>query len=137
MVVDSAEVLAWLDAQARPRALGLAHLLLQCRDLEAARRFYVDVLGLSVRSTKPLDDGRPFVGTHEGLGLTEGGPGDGRQVDHIALRVQDVAALAERCARAHVPIVKPLGPGIYGRTIYVADPDGNTVELYEEAGPGA
>lgn len=133
VVLDSAEVLAWLDAQERPRTLGLAHLLLQCRDLEAARRFYVDVLGFSVRSTKPLDDGRPFVGTHQGLGLTDGGPGDRRQVDHIAFRVHDVAALADRCERARTRVIKPLGPGIYGQTIYVADPDGNTVELFEEA----
>lgn len=133
VVLDSSEVLAWLDAQERPRTLGLAHLLLQCRDLEAARRFYVDVLGFSVRSTKPLDDGRPFVGTHQGLGLTDGGPGDRRQVDHIAFRVHDVAALADRCERARARVIKPLGPGIYGQTIYVADPDGNTVELFEEA----
>lgn len=133
VVADSAEVAAWLEAARRPRALGLAHLLLQCRDLEASRRFYVDLLGFSVRSTAPLADGRPFVGTHQGLGLTAGGPGDGRQVDHIAFRVHDVAALAERCRAARVPIVKPLGPGIYGLTVYVADPDGNTVELFEEA----
>ncbi len=115
------------------RTLGLSHLLLQTSDIERAERFYVDVLGFTVRKREPFDETRRLIVTHQGLGLTEGGPGDGRQVEHIAFRVDNVAALAARIRDAGAPILRELGPGAYGTTIYVADPDGNKIELFEES----
>lgn len=52
-------------------------------------------------------------------------------MEHIAFRVNDVRGLATRIRDAGVPILKELGPGAYGMTIYVADPDGNKIELFE------
>ena len=121
-----------IEGKTCPRVLGLAHLLLQTSDIDRAERFYVDVLGFSVRKREHFDETRRLIVTHQGLGLTEGGPGDGRQVEHIAFRVKDVRALAARIRDASVPILKELGPGAYGLTIYVADPDGNKIELYED-----
>ena len=132
----SEQVLQWIDRHAVPRTLGLAHLLLQTSDIERAERFYVGVLGFSVRKREPFDETRPLIVTHQGLGLTEGGPGDRRQVEHIAFRVDDVRGLATRIRDAGVPILDELGPGAYGMTIYVADPDGNKIELFEEELPG-
>jgi nicotinamidase-related amidase/catechol 2,3-dioxygenase-like lactoylglutathione lyase family enzyme len=130
---DSGEVASWIAAQLKPRTLGFAHMLLQVADLEASRRFYVDLLGFTERKAKPLPDGRPFVPFHQGIALTTGGPGKPLQIDHIAFRVHDVAGLAERLKAANVRFFQDLHHGIYGRTIYVADPDGNKIELYEEA----
>ena len=121
-----------IEGKTCPRVLGLAHLLLQTSDIDRAERFYVDVLGFSVRKREHFDETRRLIVTHQGLGLTESGPGDGRQVEHIAFRVKDVRALAARIRDASVPILKELGPGAYGLTIYVADPDGNKIELYED-----
>ncbi|MBM3357673.1 MAG: isochorismatase family protein [Betaproteobacteria bacterium] len=132
-IADSAVVAAWLDAQRKPRALGFAHMLLQVADLEASKRFYTELLGFTERRAKPLADGRPFVPFHQGIALTTGGPGKPVQIDHIAFRVHDVAGINERLKRAHVKFFQDLHDGIYGRTIYVADPDGNKIELYEEA----
>ncbi|MCC7484288.1 MAG: isochorismatase family protein [Burkholderiales bacterium] len=132
-LASSGEVAAWIDAQRRPRALGFAHMLLQVADLDASRHFYVDLLGFSERQAKPLADGRPFVPFHQGIALTTGGPGKPLQIDHMAFRVRDVAGLAERLRQAKVRFFQDLHDGIYGRTVYVADPDGNKVELYEEA----
>lgn len=129
----SADVLRWLEAQQAPRVLGYAHMLLQVRDLDASRRFYVDLLGFSVRQAKPLADGRPFVPLNEGIALTTGGSGAPLQIDHMAFRVRNVAGLAERLKRGNVRFFQDLHDGIYGRAIYVADPDGNKIELYEEA----
>lgn len=129
----SAAVLRWIDAQLAPRVLGYAHLLLQVADIEASRKFYVELLGFSVRQAKPLADGRPFVPFNEGIALTTGGPGKPLQIDHIAFRVRDVAGLAKRLKLAKVRFIQELHDGIYGKTIYVADPDGNKIELYEEA----
>ena len=129
---DSHEIAAWIEAQQRPRTLGFAHMLLQVADIEASRRFYID-LGFTERTAKPLADGRPFVPFHQGIALTTGGPGKPVQIDHMAFRVHDVAGLARRLKSSKVKFFEELHDGIYGRTIYVADPDGNKVELYEEA----
>jgi ureidoacrylate peracid hydrolase len=132
-LTESREVLSWLEGQARPRTLGFAHMLLTVRDIEASRKFYVDLLGFTERQAKPLADGRPFVPFHQGIALTTGRPDGSPQIDHMAFRVHDVAGLAERLKRAKVRFFEDLHDGIYGRTVYVADPDGNKVELYEDA----
>ena len=68
----------------------------------------------------------------QGIALTTGGPGDAPQIDHIAFRVSGVDVLSARLQAAGVKFFQGLHDGIYGRTIYVADPDGNKIELYEE-----
>ena len=115
-----------------PRILDFAHMLLKVSDVEASRRFYVDLLNFTPRKAAPLADGRPFVPFTQGLALTSGGPGGPAQVDHMAFRVSDVRAVAERLKSAQVRFFNELHDGIYGLTIYVADPDGNKVELFEE-----
>lgn len=129
---DSGEVLRWIDAQVEPRTLGFAHMLLQVGDIEAAKRFYVDLLGFTLRQAKPLADGRPFVPFNQGIALTTGGPGKPLQIDHMAFRVNDVRGLAARLKSAKARFIEELHDGIYGLTIYVADPDGNKIELYQE-----
>jgi 4-oxalocrotonate tautomerase family enzyme len=125
-------------AAPEPATLGFAHLLLQARDLGAAEAFYVDLLGFTVRKRDRLEDGRPLTVTHQGLGITNGGAAAGRagadaQVEHFAFRVRGVAAFAERARRAGVRVIRDLGPGAYGLTVYLADPDGNKIELFEDA----
>jgi 4-oxalocrotonate tautomerase family enzyme len=121
-----------VEAPRAPRILGFAHMLLRVSDLEASRRFYAGLLGFTERKAKPLADGRPFVPFHQGIALTMGGPGRPVQIDHMAFRVHGVEPLADRLKQAGVVFFQDLHDGIYGRTIYVADPDGNKVELYEE-----
>lgn len=110
----------------------LHHLLLQANDLEEAERFFVDLLGFTVRKREAFPDGRPLTVTHQGLGLTNGAPGPPGAVEHIAFRVSGVLELAERVRAAGGVILKEPGPGPYGLTVYVADPDGNRIELFEE-----
>ncbi len=130
-LTTSDQVKAWLEERRRPVVKGIRHVLLETTDLGAAERFYVDLLGFTVKNRTPFRDGRRFIGTEEGLGLTEGGTGRGGQVDHFAFEVAGVAEWEQRVAKAGYRIVRPLGPGPYGLTVYVADPDGNEVELYE------
>ena len=131
----SAEVEAWLEKSRRPVVKGLRHVLLETTDLDAAERFYVDLLGFSVRNRTPFRDGRRFIATEQGLGLTEGGAGRGGQVDHFAFEVRGVAEWERKVEEAGYQVVRPLGPGPYGLTVYVADPDGNEIELYETESP--
>ena len=127
----SAAVIDWLEKTRRPVVKGIRHVLLETTDLDAAERFYVDLLGFRVKNRTPFRDGRRFIGIEQGLGLTEGGTGRGGQVDHFAFEVEGVAEFEKKVADAGYRIVRPLGPGPYGLTVYVADPDGNEIELYE------
>jgi ureidoacrylate peracid hydrolase len=113
------------------RPIGFAHMLLKVSDIARSERFYVDVLGFTVRPANPLPDGRPFVPFHQGIALTSGGPGEPSQIDHMAFIAQDVRALAARLKRADVKFFRDLHDGIYGLTIYIADPDGNMIEFFE------
>ncbi len=123
---------AKVPAPKAPKIFGFAHMLLQVRDLDASKKFYADLLGFTGRDAKPLADGRPFVPFKQGIALTTGGPGGAPQIDHMAFRVSGVEALSARLQQAGVKFFQELHDGIYGRTIYVADPDGNKVELFEE-----
>jgi nicotinamidase-related amidase/catechol 2,3-dioxygenase-like lactoylglutathione lyase family enzyme len=122
----------WMDSQQEPTATRLHHLLLMVGDLERSSRFYIDLLGFRERTdAKPLPDGKPFVSTVQGLGLTAGGSGDRRQLHHLAFEVRNVEQLNRKLKDAGVRFVHELGAGPYGRAIYVCDPDGNTLELFE------
>jgi catechol 2,3-dioxygenase-like lactoylglutathione lyase family enzyme len=113
------------------RVFGLHHLLLQVSDLARAEAFYVNGLGFVVRKRATLADGRDLTVTEQGLGLTQGGPEPPGPVEHIAFRVSDVEAVAERVRGAGGRIVKGPGPGPYGTTLYFLDPDGNKIELHQ------
>jgi ureidoacrylate peracid hydrolase len=112
-------------------ATEFAHMLLKVSDIQRSERFYVDLLGFKIRPAKPLPDGRPFVPFTQGLALTNGGPQQ-LQIDHMAFKAKDVPAIAARLKAAGAKFDRDLHDGIYGLTIYVFDPDGNMVELYEE-----
>jgi catechol 2,3-dioxygenase-like lactoylglutathione lyase family enzyme len=114
------------------RVAGIHHLLLQTSDLRKAEDFYLGFLGFTVRKRETFHDGRPLTVTEQGLGLTSGAPGDRGAVEHIAFRASDIHGVAERARAAGVEILKAPGPGPYGLTVYVADPDGNRIELFEE-----
>lgn len=121
----------------------LGHLVLHVRDLERSTRFYVDVLGWSVRG--PV--GR--AGTALGSGLAplelvlltadvDAPPADGAAVgpQHVGIRVGegagDLGALRDRLEAASVAIEGATDDGTM-HTIHVRDPDGTALALYVEA----
>ncbi len=110
---------------------GIMHLLMQVSDLARAEKFYVDLLGFTVRKREPFPGGRDLIVTNQGLGITQGGPGDGRQVEHFAFEVEDLDASRARVKEAGVKIIHDVAPNSYGKSMYVADPDGNKIELIE------
>jgi len=120
------------DAKAEAGATDYAHMLMKVSDIARSERFYVDLLGFKIRPAKPLADGRPFVPFTQGLALTSGGAKNSPQIDHIAFKAKDVRAIAQRLRAANVKFDRDLHDGIYGLTIYVFDPDGTMIELYEE-----
>ena len=129
--------------------VGYDHIVLRVRDKAAMLGFYEGVLGLTV------DRDRPELGlTHVRLGaqmidlvtldgplgkLGGAAPGpEGRNVDHFALQVRpfDEAAIRAHLARHGADVVEEgprYGADGDGFSLYVRDPEGNTVEL---KGPG-
>jgi ureidoacrylate peracid hydrolase len=135
VTIDSSEFNGWIDRQLEPAATAIHHLLLKVSDLDRSISFYVNYLGFTERAdAKPLPDGRRFVSLSQGLGLTEGGPGDRGQVDHIAFEVRNVTALNRKLKALGVTFERELGQGPYGKAIYIKDPDGNILELFEKQG---
>ncbi len=121
------------------------HVVLRARGMAAMERFYCDVLGCAV--VKRQKDGAlvhlsagpvmiDLVDVASGMGLRGGaGPGrDGRNMDHMCLGIEpfDEAAITAHL-RAHGiacgPAQRRFGAEGWGRSIYLEDPEGNTVEL--------
>jgi nicotinamidase-related amidase/catechol 2,3-dioxygenase-like lactoylglutathione lyase family enzyme len=130
-ISNSREMLAWVQAQSTPRTLGFGHMLLMVEDVARSVGFYVDRLGFTIRPASPLADGRPFTAFHQGMAVVAGRAPGHRQIDHIAFEVNEVRALRDRLKAAAVPFQQDLHDGPYGLTIYVTDPDGIRVELYQ------
>jgi dipicolinate synthase subunit A len=117
---------------ARPRAVGISHILLQVSDLARAEAFFAGILGMEVKERTALGDGRPLVVLRQGLGLAVGPlPATAaRDFDHLAFKATDVDALASRLREAGVTIVDgPKATG-YGRSVYFLDPDGRRIECH-------
>ena len=119
-----------LDSRPRCRASSPSSIwILQV----ATSRYQHSRSGISPpRRAITLADGRPVVPFTQGIALTAGNPGKPLQIDHMAFRVSGVRAIAQRLKAAQVKFFNELHDGVYGLTIYVADPDGNKVELFQE-----
>ena len=135
-----------VGAMTHPIAIqGFDHIVLRIRDKEAMIAFYVEVLGCSV------DWDRPELGlTHIRAGgelidlVTLDGPlgrlggegpaQEGRNLDHFCLRVApfDEPAIRAHLAKHGVEVTDAgarYGAQGEGFSLYLRDPEGNTVEL--------
>jgi catechol 2,3-dioxygenase-like lactoylglutathione lyase family enzyme len=122
-----------------PPVSGISELVLEVSDLDAARRFYRDLLGFEETLYGEGREGRYWylVGETARLGLwtpqTGLAGGRGGAHVHFAFHLSDgeIDALAQRIVAHGVEVEGPLqlGPG---RAIYVSDPDGNVVEFWSQ-----
>jgi glyoxylase I family protein len=122
------------------------HLVLRVRDLDASIAFYETVLGCAVARRRPelglvhIRAGASMVdlvAVDGKLGRVggEGPKAEGRNVDHLCLRIEPFHEqhIVEHLARFGI---EPKGPASanfgaegVGLSLYFADPDGNTIEL--------
>lgn len=124
----------------------LGHVVLFVRDLEVSRHFYRDVLGF--REIGTWGNGAVMFGagrTHHELLLLEVGADAtalpaGRRLGmyHFGLKIGTTddelrAALAELAA-AGVPVTG-MSDHTVTHSLYLADPDGNEIELYIDVQP--
>jgi catechol 2,3-dioxygenase-like lactoylglutathione lyase family enzyme len=129
---------------------GIQHCAIVVSDVEQARRFYMDVLGLdeierpgnfrfsgawlragedeihlieAAHTTCPPGVPEPGVAQTSGLAT------------HIAFEVDDLAAMEDRLAERDVaPVGGPMPRGDGVVQLFLRDPDGYLVELFERTG---
>jgi catechol 2,3-dioxygenase len=125
----------------------LGHVVFYVKELQRSLEFYRDLLGFK-------EIGRAFGGkaaaltsgrTHHELLLIEVGPAPGppagihRGLYHIGIKVGDsldeLREAKSDVERAGVPIIG-MSDHTVSQSLYLADPDGNEVELYVDADPG-
>jgi catechol 2,3-dioxygenase len=125
-----------------PAATVIGHVHLKVADLDRAIAFYSDVLGFELMQR--MGDSAAFLsagGYHHHIGLntwtSRGGPPPARHstgLYHVAILYPDRRALASALARvlaAGVPLQGAADHGV-SEAIYLADPDGNGLELYRD-----
>jgi len=121
------------------------HVVLRVKDLDASLRFYVNALGCArekdqaaiglyhVRAGSSLVDLVPLEGRLGAMGGA--GPAkEGRNLDHFAIEIEpfDEAAIRAHLTAFGIAVGETgmrYGARGSGPSIYVTDPDGNTVEL--------
>ena len=118
------------------------HTMVRVSDLEAARRFYCDALGLEELSRKDYPQGRYTL-------VFLCAPGDesaqveltynwdpetytgGRNFGHLAYEVDDIYATCQRLSEHGVTINRPPRDG---RMAFVRSPDNISIELLQRGG---
>ena len=120
---------------------GLDHVVLRVADLDRAIRFYCEVLGChEERRVESIDlvqlrAGAALIDLVLAEGTPDPGPVSGRaNMDHFALRIEP---FDEASLRAHLEshgveageVATRYGAEGDGPSLYITDPDGNTVEL--------
>jgi glyoxylase I family protein len=125
--------------------LGLDHVVLRVQDASRMTRFYCDVLGCKVERQRQelgliqLRAGQSLIDlvTIDGELGSKGGAAagaEGRNMDHFCLRVEpfdQLAVIAHLIKYGVVPgeTKQRYGADGTGPSIYITDPEGNTVEL--------
>lgn len=128
------------------RIKGLDHVVLRVRNLDAMTRFYCDVLGCRVERELAPDVGLlqlragnaliDLVPVDSELGRAGGAaPGrEGHNLDHFCVQLEtfDEAAIRDHLRQLGVACgdtENRYGAEGFGPSIYLEDPEGNTVEL--------
>jgi catechol 2,3-dioxygenase-like lactoylglutathione lyase family enzyme len=129
------------SSEAGVRIAGLDHVVLRVGNLERAIEFYEKVLNCRVE--RRLEQPK-LVQLRAGASLIDLVPAAvspqaaedpaGRNMDHFAVRVDgfDAAALSAHLRRHGIEVGEVrerYGAEGYGPSLYISDPDGNTVEL--------
>jgi catechol 2,3-dioxygenase-like lactoylglutathione lyase family enzyme len=124
----------------------LDHIVLRTERLDAMVSFYAEVLGCEVERRLPDEFGLvqlragasliDIVPVESELGRKGGGPPDpnARNLDHFCLQVDETeeSALSDWLANHGIRaggFERRYGAEGFGPSVYVEDPDGNTVEL--------
>lgn len=115
-------------------SVSMKNIVLFVKDLEKAKKFYVEQLGLPLAGESQMmmeffpgakttlgvalalqDDAKSLVGRHTG----------------ITLNIKGIEKLCQNLEKAGVKFIEPLETSPWGKMAVVADPDGNQFALVE------
>lgn len=118
--------------QLRIETTGIDHVVLWVNDLERSKRFYIDILGMSVAHESDWQSflwcgGHNQVALFDASRLGESVAG-GRELNHMALRMAP-ASYEETKARLEAEGVAVQGRSGDPTCIYFDDPDGHRLQL--------
>ncbi|MGH1430548.1 MAG: VOC family protein [Neptuniibacter sp.] len=116
----------------------LDHVVLICSDITRSLYFYVDVLGCElVRTVKEI----PLYQLRAGESLIDlmirnEDQKSGKNLDHFCLQImpfepEQIIKMMNDKGIECGPVEQRYGASGFGRSIYIKDPDGNTIELKE------
>ena len=128
------------------RIVKLDHIVIRAKDAEILTEFYCTVLGCTVERRLPPEMGLiqlragealiDIVAVESEIGRQGGAApqSEGRNLDHFCVRLEvfDEKAIREHLANYHVvgrKLESRYGAEGDGPSIYIQDPEGNTVEL--------
>lgn len=124
------------DTRTALKVKALDHVVLRVADMDRSIAFYEQVMGLHVERRLPEIG---LVQLRAGTAMIDLVPrtedeDEGRNMDHFAVRIEamDVPALQAHLKHHGIDpgeVRRRYGAEGYGSSIYITDPDGNTVEL--------
>lgn len=117
----------------------VGHVVIRMRDLDKAKHFYGDVLGMQVVDERPNAVFFSFGESHHDVGVFTTSTSDPEMPNdnqvglvHLALEVDSPMSLREvylRCQEAGVEIERSTDHG-FTLSFYLRDPDRNQIEVY-------
>lgn len=116
----------------------LAHVCFVVSDLEASIAFYQEALGLTHAFDFLTEEGERFgvylhIGGRSFLEMFRGEPAERAEKQsyaHLCLEVDDVAATVEELRGKGVEVTDAVLGGDHSWQAWLADPDGNRIELH-------
>src|SRR5207302_1404156 len=118
----------------------VGHVVIKMRDLEAAKRFYGEILGMQIASESPQGVFFRFADYHHDIAVfkvsedAELPKRDQVGLAHVALvadSLETVAKLYRRLQDHGVTITATMDHGMT-KSLYCLDPEGNAIEIYCE-----
>ncbi|MBC8240711.1 MAG: VOC family protein [Alphaproteobacteria bacterium] len=127
------------EMQAPTATLKLGHVVLKMRDLEKAKGFYRDILGMKITEERPgFGVFFRFEDYHHDIAVfkvdDDATPQEQNQIglSHLALvtdSLEAVKTMYRRLVAHEVPIVRTVDHGVT-KSVYFKDPEGNELEIY-------
>lgn len=123
----------------------LGHVALRAKDIDRSLDFYVNKLGFAEMMRLHRDNGdlwlvylritdEQYLEVFPYAVGDEAPPREAIGLNHVCITVENIESVNEQIIAAGIPVISPLKTGADGnRQLWIADPEGNRLELMEMA----